>query len=317
MNIHNIKPFLYSFIFLLSVAVTHAQHFSGKITYDFSYSPKDKKVHQKDLVVDMPTDSVVYTIMDGHYKSKRYYHGKLIEFYTYTAETKKMFYTTEDRDYYIYFLPHNKKYKTSFFTEHHTGKDSILNFSTHKSTSVIGGKENLNFYTPSIAVDPASFYGHFFGAWDQLLKENDGAIPLRTVTNNFDHYEIKSAIRVAHLTLSPSDFEPEKDMQIVASRESLEIPAEAIDPSQATYFCYMAKVEEVAGKMIEGKNYNYVLRMVIDEDGQASRIKAINSDYLGFDKIAEQIIKKCDFTFVPGQISGQYQKAEIFMPLGF
>ncbi len=293
-----------------------AQSFSGKIIYEFTYAAKDKNVLQKDLVIDMPTDSVVYTIMNGHYKSERYYQGKLIEFYTYTAESKKMFYSTEDREYYIYYLPHDDKYKTSLYTEHHEGKDSILNFSTYKSTSVIGGEEHLNFYAPSIAIDPASFKGHHFGAWEQLLNENEGAIPLRTVTHNYDHYEIKSAVKIAHLPLKTSDFEPEKSKEIVASRESLEIPAVAEEPSQATYYCYMAKIEEIADKMIEGKNYNYVLRMVIDENGKPTHIKAINSDYLGFEKVAEEIIKECNFNFTPGQINDKFQKAEIFMPLG-
>lgn len=317
LKIMNIKFIVIYSLLIISSPRLFAQNFSGKITYKFSYLTKDKNIHKTDLEIEMPTDSVVYTIMNGHYKSERYYEGKLIEYYTYNNQSKKMFYTTQDRNYYIYFLPHDQKYKTSLYTEHHTGKDSVLNFSTYKLTSIINGQENMNFYHHSIAVEPTSFDGHLFGAWDQLLKKNEGAIPLKTITNNFDHYEIKSAIRVEYVVLRPSDFEPEKEKLIVASRESLEIPAATENPSQETYYCFKAKAEKIASRMIEGKNYNYILRMIIDENGQASHIKAINSNYLGFEKIAEQIIKDCDFTFVPGQIGNQYQKAEIFMPLRF
>lgn len=291
-----------------------SQTFSGKITYEFTYVSKDKKVKQRELVIDMPTDSVVYTIMNGHYKSERYYKGELIEFYTYSAEFKKMFYTTNDREYFIYYLPHDQKYKTTLYTEHHSGKESILSFSTYKSTSVIGGQENLNFYSPEISIDPASFEGHFFSAWDELLKHNDGAIPLRTITNNYDHYEIKSATRVEHLNLQNSDFKPKKNVEIVASSESIEIPPLIDKHKQADYFCYMAKVEEIASKMIEGKKYNYMLRMVIDENGKASHIKAINNDYLGFEKVAKEIINECNISFIPGKIGDRNHKAEIVIP---
>jgi hypothetical protein len=317
MKVHLFCKFSLFSILFFSLNIIFSQEFSGKITYAFSYEAKDKSVPTENLVIDTPTDSVVYTIKNGHYKSERYFEGKLIEYYTYSTSDKKMYYTTEDRDYFIYFFPHDQKYASKVYSEVHEGYDEILGYSTYKSTDIVAGSEHLNFYSSAIYVEPASFEGHLFGAWYELLKNNDGAIPLRTVTNNYDHYEIKSAIQITPLELSKKDFELDKNTEVVASRESLDILAEANEPDQATYFCYMAKVEEIAGKMIEGKNYNYVLRMVVDEGGNPTHIKAINSDYLGFEKVAEQIINECGFKFTPGQINNQYQKAEIFMPLGF
>jgi hypothetical protein len=317
MKVHLFCNLLLYTILFISVNITFSQEFSGKITYAFSYEAKDKSVPVENLMVDTPTDSVVYTIKNGHYKSERYFEGKLIEYYTYSSSNKKMYYTTEDRSYFIYFDPHHQKYASKVYSEVHEGKDEILGYPTYKSTDVVAGSEHLNFYSKEVYVDPASFEGHLFGAWHELLKINNGAIPLRTVTNNYDHYEIKSAIKITQLELSEKDFELNENTEIVASRESLEILAEANEPDQATYFCYLAKVEEIAGKMIEGKNYNYVLRMVIDENGNPTHIKAINSDYLGFEKVAEQIIKECGFKFTPGKIDDQFQKAEIFMPIGF
>lgn len=304
-------------IFLMFFSLTIlGQDFSGKITYSFEYRPKDSSTKVKDLVVDMPTDSVVYTIKNGHYQSQRYFEGKCIEFYTYNNSTKKMYYTTEDRDYFIYFFPHDQRYSSPIFTEKQKYEKQILDYTTSLVTTIVDGMEMLNFYSPEIRVEPSSFEGHAFGGWYELLKRNNGAIPLKTATNYYDHYEVKTATKIEFIDLDNSFFEVPEGNEIVASRESLDELAHAEDPTPETYYCYMSKIEEIADKMIEGKNYNYVLRMVIDTDGSVSHIKAINSDYLGFDKVAEKIVEECNLEFNPGKINDLPQKAEIFFPLG-
>ncbi|MGM0634854.1 MAG: energy transducer TonB [Bacteroidota bacterium] len=306
------------FCFFLFGLLVNAQDFSGSITFEFSYDVFDGKTLDE-IGIEQPTDSIVYTVTNGYYKSKEYANGEVIESYSYSPDTKLMYFLIEERDYYLFMDTQKKStLPPPLFEVDKTIVDTILDYPVYKnSITDASGVENTNYYAEEISVEPKSFKTHNFAHWNYLLHKFDGAIAIKSVAEYDDYILTKKAVNIKEIDLDSSDFKIDLDKEIIASYDTLDEQVEFVDPDEKSLYCYMAKVEEAERKLIYGKQYQFYVRLVVDKNGDIKHVKAENKDSLGLYKIAEDIVKNCDLKFKPGKIAGRKISSETFFPVDF
>lgn len=300
-------------IFIIPLFV-HAQNFSGEITYEIKVIPKSDTVDLKRITDQKEGTTAKYLITAKRYKSSYFKDGEYSYSYTYDDETKRMYDDYADKPYMTFrdSRKSNGEYGKSIIR-----KDSTTTVLGHLCYMVISESEygkSKTYYSDDIKVDYNDFEGHKVGNWYNELKEVDGAISLKTITDHDTYIEIQEAIKIDERKVKEKEFDlPEKEL--AASFTALDNQVEMKQPTQNQIQCYQKKVGSVS--KMEGEKYICYISFILKKDGQMKFIEAYEEDDDGFYKVALDVVENCGFEFNPGTIAGELIDSEVYFPIEF
>lgn len=292
----------------------HAQYFSGEITYEIKIIPKTGTINLEEIIALKDGTIASYLIKSKHYKSTYFKDGKYSYSYTYDDETKRMFDDYSDKSY-ITFRDSRKAnfeyYSSEIF------KDSIETILGYDCYMVLTESEygtSKTYYSNDIKVNYSDFEGHNVGNWNNKLKEVDGAITLKTVTEHEAYFEIQEAIKIDERKVLINEFDlPKKP--IAASFTALDTQVEMKQPSQEQIQCYQQKVRAVSNQ--SGEKITSYVSFLLLKNGEIKFVEPYQEDLNSFYKVAVDIIKNCGFQFNPGMIAAEPVDSQVYFPVEF
>ena len=303
----------YLYFLLISFGI-QAQHFSGKITYKFSIQPKNANANIEELRENLRGDSATYLITDKYYKSTYYKNGKVTYSYTYHDETKRMYDAYSERPYITYRDSRKANVKDLGSTVYRDSTTTVLGMECFMVTSESDRAKSVTYYSDDIKVNYESFKGHQVGNWYKKLKQVDGCITIKTITEFKDYYEIQEAIKIEKYSVAKKEFDLPISKTIAASFEALDTQVEMLSPSQETIDCYRSKLGLI--KPGNDKHTVYV-QFIVTKDGTLKFIAPYQKDEMRFYRIAVDIVKNCGLEFKPGLIDGKAVNSEVYFPVEF
>lgn len=300
------------FIFIFNL--TQAQ-FSGKIVYEFEYQTTNNQAINN-VIDGVIIDSVAYFINKNSYKSLSYSQGEIVEEYVYDPASKKMLFSMGNRPYYLYLQTDLEKFKEETKLKiKRKEKEDILGYSAYKTVNTSSGE--INYYADEITIDASNFSSHYFMQWNDILKQTNGGIPLKTITQHKGYTEIKTAIKIEKKASEKLDFSFDETKMQIAAYNNLDEVIEFPELNDVSLWCYQAQVEKQSHQLIDGKDYQLVLRFVIHPDQSISHVEIEESDYEYLNETAKSIIETCDLGFEAGKINGESVSSEIYYPINF
>ncbi|MBL0765289.1 hypothetical protein [Marivirga atlantica] len=302
------------FVLIFSPFLLQAQYFSGQITYKTTIKLKNDSMEIEDIIAFINGDSAIYQITEKHYKSSYYNNGQYTYSYTYNDDTYRMYDDYADKPYITF--RDSRKGNTTFYSSA-VYKDSTLNILGHpcylvKYSSDYGNSKT--YYSDDIKVNSQDFQGHEVGNWYKKLKEVNGAIAIKTITEHDDYIEIREAVKIEELEFSDSTFNlPEKPITVAFS--TLDKEVELKNPSKESINCYQQKVAEASKN--GGESYIIYLDFVLDKNGAIQYIHPVDKYDEALVEVAKDILKNCGVEFIPGELNGETVSSEMFFPVGF
>lgn len=308
------KNTLFFLFMFICFQFTYAQ-FSGKIVYQFEYQTKNNQPIE-DVLEGTKIDSVSYTINEKAYKSVSFSNGEIIEEYIYDPASKKMLFSMDNRPYFLYLQTDLEKFKSDVELQiEKSNTEKILGYSAYKTTHPTTGE--INYYSDEITIDTSRFSKHYFMQWNEILKQTNGGIPLKTITKHNGYTEIKTAVNIVEQAINEMDFSFDNEKRHVAAYNNLDEVIDFPDLKDRGFWCYQSVVEQNSNRLINGKDYQLTLRFVIHPDGKITHIEIEESDYEYLNEAAKQIIETCNLGFEPGLINGLPVSSEIYYPINF
>ena len=303
--------FLSFHLFTLSV---NAQ-FSGKITYEFEYeNPTSQNLES--LLQDVKIDSILYYVSHKAYKSVCYADGKVYEEYVYDAASKRMLFSMGNRPYYLYLQTDLEKFTASEVLQiEPKDRIEILGNSAYKTINLYTGE--ISYFSDAIQIDYAEFNAHYFMQWNRILKETNGSIPLKSISQQNGVCIVKTATKIEEIPADEIDFSFNKSQEQVAAYNNLDEVIEFPELKGSGFWCYQAEVEKHSSKLIDGKDYQLTLRFVVHPYGKITHVEVEKSEYDYLNEAAKHIIQNCDLGFKAGKINGNAVSSEIFYPINF
>ncbi|RZN80602.1 MAG: hypothetical protein EVB11_11495 [Winogradskyella sp.] len=301
---------------IISISLT-AQNFSGEIEYQIKVVPKNDTFNI-DSLLNLKNGSVAkYLIKESQYKTT--YFKDNVETYSYTYEdiSKRMY----DNDAENAYITYRDSRKANF---NYKGSKIYTD-----STDVILGREcfmveyesdygkSRTYYSNEVKVDYDSFVGHKVGNWYEKLKEVDGCISIKTITEFDEYYEIQEAVKITPRTIDDSEFSLPSDKIIAASYTALDKRIELKRPSQDKINCYLGKVQDAVNKTNIDKPITSYVSFIVASNGDLKHIEPLERDNQELYKVAMDIIKNCDFEFLPGEIDGTPVSSLTYFPVEF
>lgn len=291
-----------------------AQYFSGEITYEMTIIPKSDTVNLEEILHQKHGTTASYIIASKQYKSSYYKEDSYRYSYTYDDRSKRMFDDYSDKPYITFRdsqRANNTYYNSQIF------KDSTLNILGHSCYLVITEADygtSKTYYSDDIRVNYEDFEGHQVGNWYEKLKEVNGAIMLKSVTEHDLYYEIQEATHIEERPVNPEEFElPEKP--IAASYTALDEQVQLEKPSQDQIRCYQVKVNTVSKE--GGEKITSYVSFMLTETGELKYFEALEKDPEDLYKVALDIAENCGFQFIPGKINGEAVNSQVYMPVDF
>lgn len=295
----------------------NAQHFSGEIEYEMKIVPKKENLNLDSIWSLKPGKKAKYLITSSFYKSTYYIDSIETYSYTYDNVSKKMYDDQASQPYITFRDSRRANYKYGASEIH---RDSIVNILGKdcfmvKSESDYGN--STTYYSDEIKVDYESFKDHKVGNWYNKLKEVDGCISIKTITEFEDYYEIQEAVKITPMELDHKDFEVNMDKIIVASYSALDKNVELIQPNQESIDCYREKHKYGLAKKVANEPITCYLSFVINKNGELSYLAPVEDTYGELNEIAIDILMNCGFKFTPGEIDGRAVSSLTYFPIEF
>lgn len=304
-------------LLLLSIlfpVIGYAQYFSGEISYQIKIVPKSDTVNVKDIIKLKHGTTAKYIIAPRRYKSTYLKDNEYNYSYTYDDDTKRMYDDYADKPYITYRDSQKANYE---YYGSEILKDSTSIILNHKCYMVLTKSEygtSRTFYSDDIRVNYSDFEGHKVGNWYNKLKEVDGAIALKTITEHDSYYEIQEAITIEERNVDSNEFMlPNKP--VAAAFSALDTRVELIQPTAGQIKCYQNKVAKASTS--DGEKYICYISFLLEKDGAIKFIEPYEEDEHGFYKTAVDIIQKCGFIFQSGRINGEQVDSQVFFPVEF
>ncbi|GLU44846.1 hypothetical protein [Allomuricauda sp. NBRC 101325] len=300
-------------LILFPIAV-NSQYFSGEITYEINILPKADTIDIKEIIDLKHGTKAKYLIKSKKYKSIYFKNNKYNYSYTYEDDTKRMFDDYSDKPYITFRNSQKANYE---YYGSEIFKDSIATVFGKDCYMVLTKSEygtSRTYYSDDIRVNHEDFTGHKVGNWYAKLKEVNGAIALKTITEHDTYFEIQEAVDIVERNVADSEFElPNKP--IAASFSALDNRVEMIEPTRDQIQCYQQKVYNASEK--EGEKYLSYVSFLLQTDGTIKFIEPYEKDESGFYKVAVEIISTCGFKFQPGLINGNQVDSQVYFPIEF
>jgi hypothetical protein len=303
-------------LFLFPIFI-YAQNFSGEIEFQISFIAKNDKVNIDSIKSANYGDRAIYLIQDGYYKNMLYKNDKLKYSYTYDNVSKRMYDEEVDRNF-ITFRDSRKGYDAPFKSQIY--KDSTLTILGKSCFLVTYQDENSftkSYYSKKVKVDHNLFANHNVGNWYNKLKEVDGSIGLKTITEYEDHIVIYEAVNIKKSKVKQTAFDLPKEKMIVASYYALDKNVELSNPNEEQLNCYFDKIKKAKSESSTTEPFTSIISFVLTENGELKHIEPIEKDEYGFYKVALDIIENCQLKFIPGQINKQPVSSFTFLPITF
>lgn len=302
-------------LFTLSLPIlVNAQFFSGEVTYATKIVPKSDSVNLDKIMELKHGTTASYVITSKHYKSTYYKDDQYSYSYTYDDETKRMYDDHADQPYVTYRDSRKSNVEYSVPQIFKDSIETILGYECYLVTSDSDYEKSKTYYSDKLRVDYSDFEGHQVGNWYNRLKEVDGAITLKSVTELETHYEIQEAVKIEERKVKMKEFElPKKP--IAASFTALDKRAELRPPSDEQIHCYKYKVGSVSKE--NGEKFTSYVSFLLQKNGEIKFIEPYEKDADGFYKIAVDIIENCGFQFSPGKIDGESVDSQFYFPVEF
>lgn len=292
----------------------HAQYFSGEIIYEMKIIPKSDTVNIKEIMDLKHGTTASYIITSKHYKSTYFKDGKYNYSYTYDDETKRMFDDYSDKPYVTF--RDSRKANFEYFGSQIL-KDStamILGYDCYMVVTESEYGTSKTYYSDGIKVNYADFEGHKVGNWYNKLKEVDGAMTLKTVTEHESYFEVQEAIKIDKRKVKIKEFQlPEKP--VAASFTALDKQIEMQQPSQEQIQCYQQKVGAVSNQ--GGEKVTSYVSFLLQKGGEIKFVEPYEEDKDGLYKVAVDVIESCGFQFSPGMIAGEPVDSQVYFPVEF
>lgn len=305
------KLFILLFIFPF---YGNTQDFTGEITYETRIIPKSDSVDLTEIIEKKQGNTSSYIINSESYKTILYENGAFTYSYTYDSDTKLM-YDENAGQPYITYRDATKANNESYSSQ--TYKDSIAVILGYEAYLTIRESEygrSKSYVSAELKVNYEKFEGHEVGNWSNHLKEHDGAMTLRTITEYDAFLEVKEAVKVVKRKIKPIEFKiPKKP--IGASFTALDEHADIEKPTEAQIQCYQNKVQGISKS--EGERYTTYVTFLLEKDGTIQFVDTFEKDEDGLYEVAIDIIKNCGFTFIPGKIKGEPVASQVFFPVEF
>lgn len=308
------KLFLNVVIFQFYMLFSFAQ-FSGKITYHLDYQTAENETIEE--VLNQPKiDSIHYFVNAKTYHSKSFSKGEVVEEYVYDAASKKMLFSMGNRPYYLYLQTDLQKFNSPLQIMVESSKtERILGYEAYRTVNQ--KTREVNYYSKDLQIDYANFADHHFMQWNQLLHQVEGSIPLKSSKRYPGYIETKTAVKVEPMTPSEMNFEIDSSKMQVAAYDNLDEVIDFPELKGSSFWCYQAQVESKSSQLIDGKDYQLLLRFVIHPDQSITHIEIEESEYDYLNETAKRIIETCDLGFEPGKINGEWVSSEIYYPINF
>lgn len=301
-------------LLMLVPVISYAQYFSGEITYQIEIVPKSDTIDLKDIMEMKHGTKAKYVITSKKYKSTYFKNNEYKYSYTYDDKTKRMYDDYSEKPYVTFRDSQKENYK---YFGSNIYKDSTITVLGHDCYMVLTKSEygtSRTYYSDDIRVNYSDFEGHLVGNWYSKLKEVNGAITLKTITERETHFEIQEAIKIIERNVNDSDFEL-PDKPVAAAFTALDSRVELVQPTPEQLQCYQEKVIKASSK--EGKKYICYMSFLLRKDGTIGYIEPYKKDDSGFHLVASDIIQNCGFQFQPGIINGQPVDSQVFFPVEF
>ncbi|WP_127844543.1 energy transducer TonB [Psychroflexus aestuariivivens] len=303
-------------ILFFSLAI-YSQNFSGKIEYNTEIILKNDKVDIDSILSTKRTKKKTYLITDNFYKTSYIDKGEVKYSYSYDNISKRMYDNYADREYITYRDSRKSNYGNYSSEIFKDSTTTILDLDCFmvKHESEYG--KSKSYYSDEIRVNYSSFEEHKVGNWYEKLKDLNGCLPLKTITEFEDYIQITEATKITEMELSESDFQIANNKIIVAFYTALDERVKLNKPSKSESKHYKQLINDgVKGLKLE-KDYKIYVSFVLSKNGEIKYVKALKENKLGLDKIAENVIKNCELKFTPGKIDGRYVSSQAYFPVEF
>jgi len=291
-----------------------AQYFSGEIVYDINIIPKSDTVDVKAIIDAQQGDVANYLITSKRYKSTYLKKGVYSYSYTYDDTTQRMIDDYLDRPYLTFRDARSTTIKFAGSEIHKDSTTTILGYDCYMVRSESSLGMTTTYYSDAIKVDYTDFEGHEVGNWYNKLKEVDGAITLKSITEYDNYYEVREAIKVDRRTIEDVEFELD-DKPMAASYTALDESYDLKQPTQEQIQCYQEQVS--AASKLDGTRYVVYVRFLLTADGTISFVEALEEDEGGLYKVAKEVVQNCGLEFIAGKIGGHSVDAEVYFPVEF
>ena len=300
--------------FLLCL-ISNAQNFSGEITYKISIIPKNDTSKIDDYTLSEHGEIAKYLITNKYYKSTYFKDGKFNYSYTYHDDTKRMYDDYADGAYITF---RDSRRANLEFIGSKIYKDSIIDILGHKSFLVETETSNgtsKNYYSNDIKVNPEEFNGHLVGNWYQKLKEVNGAILLKTITEHDNYYKIQEVIKIEERIVKKSEFDLPKQKPIAASYSALDKKAELLPPTTTQIKCYQSKSHSVSNP--QGEPFKSYVSFFLTHKGEILFVESMDKENDPFSVTSIDIVNTCGFSFSPAEIEGKTINSKVFFPVEY
>lgn len=303
--------------FLLFPIILSAQKFSGEIEFQISFIAKNDKVNIDSIRSANYGDRAIYLIQDGYYKNMLYKNNKLNYSYTFDNVTKRMYDEEIDRDF-ITFRDSRKGYDLPFQSQ--IFKDSTITILGKSCFLVTYQNENSftkAYYSNKVKVDYKLFENHNVGNWYKKLKEVNGSIGLKTITEYEDYIIVYEAINIKKRKVNRTELALPEEKMIVASYYALDKNVELSNPNKEQLNCYFEKIRKAKAETQITEPFTSIISFVVTKDGELKYIEPIEKDTYGFFEVALDILQNCQLEFIPGQINDEPVSSFTFLPITF
>lgn len=307
---------LTAFIVWISISL-NAQHFSGEIEYEMKIVPKKENLNVDSIWSLKPGKKARYLITSSFYKSTYYNDSTETYSYTYDNVSKKMY---DDQASLPYITFRDSRRANFTYGASEIYRDSIVDILGRECFMVKNQSDfgnSTTYYSEDIKVDYESFKDHQVGNWYNKLKEVDGCVSIKTITEFDDYYEIQEAVKITPLDLDQKDFELNMDKIIVASYSALDKNVELIPPNQESIECYREKHKSGIAKKDVNEPVICYLSFVINRKGELSYLTPVEDIHGELNEIAVDILKNCGLKFSPGEINGRAVSSLAYFPVEF
>lgn len=302
------------FIFSIVPILCQAQYFSGEIISEVTVIPKSDTVDLEEIIAQKHGTQTSYLITAKHYKSTYLKNGEYNYSYTYDDETKRMIDDYSDRPYMTF--RDSRRANFEYFNSK-IYKDSTIMVLGHECYMVFTKAEygsSTIYYSDDIKVNYADFEGHKTGNWYNKLKEVDGALTMKSITEYDTYYEIREAIKIDARDVGINEFDlPAKPL--AAAYTALDQQVDLKPPTTEQIQCYQEKV--LAASNQEGEKFISYISFLLQKNGEIKFIEPVEKDDDGFYKIAIDVISNCGFQLIPGKIEGKHVDSQVYFPVEF
>lgn len=304
------------FCLIFSFSIS-AQKFSGEIKYKFTLIPKKADLDLDSLWTTRKGQYANYLITDNFYKSTYLKDGKPTYSYTYDNISKRMYDDYVNQKYITY--RDSRKSNNEYYGSR-INRDSLETIYGLECFFVEYDSEYgkmKSYYSDEIKVDYSSFEDHRVGNWYEKLKEVDGCIPIKTITEYDTHIVIQEAVSIDRLDLNASDFKLPVNKIKVASYSALDRRVELIKPNRSQIMRYNKLMKEGLKNIDLEEDYKSYLSFIVRKNGEIDYIKPLEKDSLNLYELAEKILLGSDLKFIPGEIDGRKVSSLAYFPIEF